>query len=108
MEGITKICNKCKKDLPVEDFGENGKGVWFKRCDECRLRGRAENTPSRLRKKAELGTSTSQVQDKAPADGQDGAPAAVEELTNNTVLCLANKKQFVRSLFNYIGEKLPD
>ena len=40
METITKKCNKCKKALSVEVFGDNGKGECFKTCDTCRAAGR--------------------------------------------------------------------
>jgi hypothetical protein len=76
--------------LPVEDFGDNGKGGCFKNCVACRTRGRAENARSRLKKaRAKLGAPASDEQSEAPADDvQDGAPVA-EGLTTKKVLCVA-------------------
>ena len=69
MERITKKCNKCKKDLPIEGFGDNGKGGCFENCVACRTRGRAENARSRLRKAgAKLGAPASDESSEAPAE----------------------------------------
>ena len=114
MEGITKKCYNCKK-LPIEDLGDNGKGGCFTNCLPCRLRGRAENARSRLRAAgAKLGAPTSTEQPSeasasaaAPAEVLDAAPVA-EGLLNRTMLCEDNKNLFVRNLFEYLGEKLPD
>jgi hypothetical protein len=108
MEVIIKKCNKCNKDFPVEDFGDNGKGGCFKNCIACRTRGRAENARSRLKQAgAKPGAPTNDEQTEPPAEVPDGAPVA-EGLTHKTVICLANNNLFVQGLFNYIGEKLPD
>ena len=50
METITKKCNKCKKALSVEVFGDNGKGECFKTCDTCRSAGRASKEKQRKAK----------------------------------------------------------
>ena len=74
------------------------------------MRGRAENARSQLpNARAKLGAlaSTEQPSEAAPAEVIDVSPVA-EGLTNKPVLCRANKNLFVRNLFNYIGEKLPD
>jgi hypothetical protein len=108
MEVIIKKCNKSKKDFPVEVFGDNGKGGCFKNRIACRTRGRAENARSRLKQAgAKLGAPANDEHTEPPAEVLDGAPV-VDGRTNKTVLCVANKNLFVRSLFKYIGEKLPD
>jgi hypothetical protein len=56
MEETNKVCNKCKKGLPLELFGASVQGHLFKQCDRCRLRGRAENARSRLRRKSMIQT----------------------------------------------------
>jgi hypothetical protein len=48
---ITKKCNKCKKALDVDVFGDNGRGECFKTCDVCRYRGRDEHARFVLKKK---------------------------------------------------------
>ena len=50
METITKKCNKCKKALSVEVFGDNGKGECFKTCDNCRAAGRASKARVKIEK----------------------------------------------------------
>ena len=48
METLTTPCNKCKQALPVDVFGDSGKGACFKTCDACRARGRANKHVLRL------------------------------------------------------------
>ena len=50
METITKKCNKCKKALSVEVFGDNGKGECFKTCDTCRTAGRDSKARVKIEK----------------------------------------------------------
>ena len=83
MEGIIKKCNKCKQDLPIEDFGDNGKGWCFTNCLPCRVRGRAENVRSRLRAKGvKLGalTSTTEQPSDTPSMTQKIDAEYVEEV----------------------------
>ena len=105
MEPITNKCNKCKKVLPVEVFGDDGKGGCFKTCEACRFRGRAEQARAKLRKdEAKADTApANDVKDEKPKDD-----TVKDELTKATALSLSNKNLFVRGLFNYIGERLPD
>ena len=92
MEGITKKCNKCKKDLPVVVFGDDGRGGCFKTCDACRSRGRAEHARAKLKKDESKA-------DTAPAnDVKDDT--LKDELTNGAALHVSNKTPFVRSLVN--------
>jgi hypothetical protein len=56
MEGINKVCSKCKKEMSIEMFATNSKNECFKQCTRCRLRGRAENARARMRRKARMDT----------------------------------------------------
>ena len=47
---ITKKCNKCKRALSVEVFGDNGCGECFKTCDACRSRNRVQHARTALKK----------------------------------------------------------
>jgi hypothetical protein len=56
MEGTNKVCNKCKKGLPIDVFMSGIKDECYKQCERCRLRGRAENARARMKKKTAMDT----------------------------------------------------
>ena len=95
---ITKTCNKCKKALSVEVFGDNGRGECFKNCDACRSRGRDEQARSIVRNKEAKSNASPVVADVVKAD----------ELVDSTVISLSNRNLFVRGLYAYIVQELPD
>ena len=90
---ITKTCNKCKKALSVDVFGDNGRGECFKNCDACRSRGRDEQARSMIRNK--------EAKSNASLPGGDVVKA--DELVDSTAISLSNKNLFVRGLYTYLG-----
>jgi hypothetical protein len=97
-ETITKTCNKCKKALAVDVFGDNGKGACFKNCDACRSRGRAEQARTLIRRRDANSKTTPDTSDETEAD----------ELIDASVISSSNRNLFVRGVYTYIVLELPD
>jgi hypothetical protein len=95
---ITKTCNKCKKALAVEVFGDNGRGACFKNCDACRSRGRAEQARTLIRRR--------EANSNTPPDDSDVVEA--DELVDATVISSSNRNLFVRGVHAYLVLELQD
>ena len=90
---ITKKCNKCKRVLSVEVFGDNGGGACFKSCDACRCRGKAEQTRASLRKKMDKDEKEHIRMYRESFDllsNDDKSKITIIEITLNTVVSRSN------------------
>ena len=90
---ITKKCNKCKRALSVEVFGDNGCGECFKTCDACRFRGRAEQSRASLRKKMDKDEEKQLRMSRESFDSlsyEDKSNITIIEITLNTIVSRSN------------------
>jgi hypothetical protein len=85
METMNRNCSKCKKELAIDMFAMNSKKEYFKQCTRCRLRGRAENTRARMKRKARM--DTIEVSD---CDDDDDMRSTCSEGTNPLVRLYMN------------------
>ena len=106
-EMITQKCNKCKKELSINDFGINWNGVFFKHCNTCRERNRLEQARAALRKKAVISNviSTPEITEKVDIikDVEDD-----DQLKDSSILTKSNKNQFVHHIIQHIKAADPD
>jgi hypothetical protein len=80
MEGTNKVCNKCKKGLPIDVFMSGIKDECYKQCERCRLRGRAENARARMKKKTAM--DTIMISDSEETDMNIDSPCTENENEN--------------------------
>jgi hypothetical protein len=92
MESITKKCNKCKKTLCVEVFGDNGRGECFKTCDACREKNRTQK-----QHKTKM---------KPPSEEEEEADLMrqLDLIKDDTVCDITNAALFIEKICRYVGD----